>query len=64
MSKANEHPERRALSVSEAARAIGVSRATLYRLVQQKRLATAKIGSRTLIPISEIDTLLARAMTK
>jgi excisionase family DNA binding protein len=64
MSNAKESPERRALSVSETARAIGISRATLYRLVQQKRLATAKIGSRTLIPVGEIDALLARAMTK
>jgi excisionase family DNA binding protein len=64
MSSPLSSPERKALSVSETARAIGISRATLYRLVLQKRLATAKIGSRTLIPVGEIDALLAKAMTK
>jgi excisionase family DNA binding protein len=55
-------PERRALSVEEAARAVGISRATLYRLVQQKRLATVKIGSRRLVPVSAIDSLLKRPL--
>jgi excisionase family DNA binding protein len=64
MSSQSFSPERKALSVNETARAIGISRATLYRLVQQKRLATAKIGSRTLIPVGEIDALLAKAMTR
>jgi excisionase family DNA binding protein len=57
-------PERKALSVNEMARAVGISRATIYRLVQQKRLATVKIGSRRLVPVSEIDALLAKAAAK
>ena len=64
MSNAKQSPERSALSVTETARAIGISRATLYRLVQQKRLATVKIGSRRLVPVGEIDALLAKAITK
>jgi excisionase family DNA binding protein len=56
--------ERRALSVVETARAVGLSRATIYRLIEQKRLATLKIGSRRLIPVAEIDALLAKAITK
>jgi excisionase family DNA binding protein len=56
--------ERRALSIAEAARAIGISRATLYRLVQQKRLATVKIGSRRLVPVGALDTLLEKAAAK
>jgi excisionase family DNA binding protein len=56
--------ERRALSVIETARAVGLSRATIYRLIEQKRLATLKIGSRRLIPVAEIDALLAKAITK
>jgi excisionase family DNA binding protein len=57
-------PERRALSVAEAARAVGISRATLYRLVQQKRLATVKIGSRRLVPVTALDNLLEKAAAK
>jgi excisionase family DNA binding protein len=57
-------PERRALSVEEAARAVGISRATLYRLVQQKRLATVKIGSRRLVLVSALDDLLEKAGAK
>ena len=65
-------PERRALSVMETARAVGLSRATIYRLIEQKRLATLKIGSRRLVPVGEIeyrtvtttDALLAKAITK
>ena len=54
-------PERRALSVAEAARAVGISRATIYRLVQQNRLATVKIGSRRLVPVTALDNLLEKA---
>ena len=64
MSDTKQNPERRALSVGEAARAVGISRATLYRLVQQKRLATVKIGSRRLVPVSALDNLLEKAATK
>ena len=51
--------ERRALSVQETARAVGVSRATVYRWIEQKRLATLKIGARRLVPVAAIDALLA-----
>jgi excisionase family DNA binding protein len=57
-------PERRALSVVEAARALGISRASVYRLVQQKRLATVKIGSRRLVPVTALDNLLEKAAAK
>ena len=57
-------PERRALSVMETAKAVGLSRATIYRLIEQKRLATLKIGSRRLVPVAEIDALLAKAIMK
>jgi excisionase family DNA binding protein len=64
MSNTKQSPERRALSVDETARAVGISRATLYRLVQQKRLATVKIGSRRLVPVGAIDALLDKATAK
>jgi excisionase family DNA binding protein len=64
MSNAKQSPERRALSVAEASVAVGVSRATLYRLIGRKQLATLKIGSRRLVPVGEIDALLAKAIAK
>jgi excisionase family DNA binding protein len=57
-------PERRALSVMETARAVGLSRATIYRLIEQNRLATVKIGSRRLVPVTALDNLLEKAAAK
>jgi excisionase family DNA binding protein len=49
---------RRALSIIETARTCGLSRATLYRLIAAGKLATIKVGSRRLVPIAALDTLL------
>ena len=57
-------PERRALSVMETARAVGLSRATIYRLIEQNRLVTVKIGSRRLVPVAALDNLLEKAAAK
>jgi excisionase family DNA binding protein len=56
--------ERRALSVMETARAVGLSRATIYRLIEQNRLVTVKIGSRRLVPVTALDNLLEKAAAK
>jgi excisionase family DNA binding protein len=64
MSNVKQSPERRALSVKETGEAVGVSRATVYRLIGQKRLSTVKIGSRTLVPVAAIDALLEKAAAK
>jgi excisionase family DNA binding protein len=53
-----EKQHRRALSICETAQVCGLSRATIYRLIEQKRLATLKIGARRLVPLSAIDALL------
>jgi excisionase family DNA binding protein len=53
--------ERRAVSIVEAARICGLSRATVYRLIAQKKLATVKIGSRRIVPLTSIDALLNAA---
>jgi excisionase family DNA binding protein len=50
---------RRALSIKEAAKSSGLSRATLYRLIQSGKLATIKIGARRLVPVGAIDSLLS-----
>jgi excisionase family DNA binding protein len=58
MPKNSQSQERRALSVLEAAWTCGISRATVYRLIAEGRLATLKIGARRLIPVGAIDALL------
>ena len=59
MSTNNQYLERRALSIQEAARACGLSRATLYRLIADGKLATLKIGARRLVTVGAIDDLLS-----
>lgn len=39
----------------------GLSRATVYKLIAQKKLMTIKIGGRRLVPVAAIDALLATA---
>ena len=51
--------ERRAFSIVEAAQMCAISRATVYKLIEQNKLETVKIGSRRLVPLSAIDALLS-----
>jgi excisionase family DNA binding protein len=50
--------QRLVYSICEAAHALNLSRATLYRLLAEGRSASVKIGSRRLILCSSIDELL------
>ena len=59
MSNTLQKQERRALSIKEAAQACGLSRATLYRLLNDGKLTTIKVGARRLVPVASIDALLA-----
>ena len=47
-----------ALSPKDAAKSLGISRATLYRMIKTGRLRVVKIGSRTVIPASCLLALL------
>ncbi len=47
-----------ALSVTQAAQYLGVSRASLYRLLSSGELRTTKLGGRTLIRRVDADALL------
>ncbi len=47
------------LSVDEFAATIGVGRTTAYRLFKERKVRLVRIGRRTLIPIAEVDALLA-----
>ena len=58
MSKNLLIPERRAVSIREAANSCGLSRATMYRLLKDGKLSTIKIGARRLVPVAAIDALL------
>jgi excisionase family DNA binding protein len=49
----------KARRVNDACQALGISRATLYKLAAQGKIRFIKIGGRTLVPESEIDRLAA-----
>ncbi len=51
--------KRRALSPRETERTLGISHASLYRLIKNGKLKTIKLGARTLIPVEAIDALLS-----
>lgn len=44
-------------SIPDAQRALGIGRSTAYRLIDEGRLETVKIGRRTLIRVSSIRAL-------
>ena len=44
--------------VTDAARAVGISRATMWKLIKEKRVATFKIGTRTLISLGALRALV------
>ena len=48
-----------AYSIPEAAAAISVSRATLYRLIQSNDLPVVKIGNRTVVRHVDLEKFLA-----
>ena len=54
-----EEIKRRALSPRETERTLGISHATLYRLIKAGRLKAIKLGARTVIPIEAIDAILS-----
>lgn len=49
---------RQAFSVDESAHILGCGRTKIYDLIKDDRIRVVKIGTRTIIPKSEIDRLL------
>ncbi len=45
------------LSISESCKLLGISRSTIYRLIQHNKIITHKIGRRTIIRNIDIDNL-------
>jgi excisionase family DNA binding protein len=50
--------ERRALRVNDAAKAYGVGRSTIYKLMSEGKLATAKIAGRRVVLRDSAEALL------
>jgi excisionase family DNA binding protein len=51
--------ETMAVSVKEAAKALGLGRTSIYVLINEGRLETVKLGRRTLIKVQSVRALLA-----
>lgn len=60
MPKAESSPL--ANSVIDASKRLGVGRSTLYELISSGKLRIFKIGSRTLIPESELQRFVAEQL--
>jgi excisionase family DNA binding protein len=54
------HISRVALAMEEAATSLGISRTSIYQLAKEGKIQVVKIGRRTLVPVSEVDALMAR----
>jgi excisionase family DNA binding protein len=59
----SDEKQPRVYSIHQAGRELNLSRATLYRLLAEGRIASIKIGSRRLILRSSIDDLLRGGTT-
>lgn len=66
MSTQSTPPDVRPLtvSISDAARALSLSRATIYRIVRQGDLKTYKVGRRTLIRYEDLERLRDRMLAE
>lgn len=53
--------DRRAISVTEAARLLGISREVAYRAVQEGEIPAIRIGGRILVPRVALERLLTEA---
>jgi excisionase family DNA binding protein len=51
---------RAAISVEEAAEALGIGRTYAFQLIKEGALETCKMGRRRLVPVKAVDALLAR----
>jgi excisionase family DNA binding protein len=51
------HVQRLTYTLEEASFASGISRSTLYRLIERGELRSVKLGDRRLIPVSELRRL-------
>jgi excisionase family DNA binding protein len=59
MSRNAQNHQQLVASVGDAAKMLGLSRATIYRLIALKKLKTVKVGARRLVPLGAIEALLS-----
>ena len=52
------------VTVREAGRALGVSRATIYRLIEDGDLPSYRVRNRTLLKVSDLESLVARSRSE
>lgn len=55
---------RLAVRINDACRALGVSRSSIYELIAQRKLKSALIAGRRVVPVSELERLLTEGMSK
>lgn len=58
----NQSPQPLANTIVEAAKRLGVGRTTIYELIGARQLRTFKVGTRTLIPESELTRFVQERM--
>ncbi|WP_048709453.1 helix-turn-helix transcriptional regulator [Microvirga massiliensis] len=51
----------RLVSIPRAAEALGIGRTLVFNLIKDRRLRAVKLGRRTLVPLDEIERLIASA---
>jgi len=49
-----------ALCAEDAAEVLGIGRTLIFRLIKEGKLKAVRIGRRTLVPVRELEALLAR----
>jgi excisionase family DNA binding protein len=54
----NTHPERRVITVNEAARLLRISRGAAYEAAKRKEIPTIRIGRRLLVPLAALERML------
>jgi excisionase family DNA binding protein len=52
------------VSPAEAARLLGLSRTTIYRMIRRKQIKTTRVGTRVVVPVAELTDLLSGGSAK
>ncbi len=55
----NTDPERRIVTVNEAAAMLRISRGAAYEAARRKEIPTIRIGRRLLVPLAALERMLA-----
>jgi excisionase family DNA binding protein len=61
-----QHPNEPPLAhqIPAACHRVGLGRTTMYELIKQGRIRTIKVGTRTLVPESELQRFIAEQLDK